>query len=158
MSKSVKEVMGLVQLQVMWFSSDRTLYKYVNDPLTSYPAHSKWKKFKNQMGKGNYYAILTETKDAPGSKSGYSYNIIGVLAKFNFEDEAQQASHINHQAVSDCYTNWDKLQATLRVAESIKTWCGEEFADDFNMNTYLLLQLIAEGGLKEARKLSKEFL
>lgn len=158
MSKSVKEIMGLVQLQFIWMSTDRTMYKYVNAPLESYRAHSKWKKFKNQMGKGNYFAVLTETKDAPDSKSGYSYNIIGVLAKFNFEDEAQDASHLNHQALSDCYNNWDKLQATLQIATSIKTWFGEEFAEDFNMNTYLLLQLIAEGGLKEARKLSKEFL
>lgn len=158
MKQTVKEVMGLVQLQVMWFSTDRTLYKYVNAPQESYKAHSKWKKFKPQMKTGNYFAVLTETKDAPDSASGYSYNIIGVLAKFNFEDEAQEASHINHQAVSNCYNNWDKLQATVQVAESMKTWFGEEFSEDFNMNTYLLLQLIAEGGLKEARKLSKEFL
>jgi len=158
--KTVKDTMGLIQIQFMWFSTDRTLYKYVNDPLTSYKAHSKWKKFKNQMPKGNYFAILTETKEAPGSKSGYSYNILGVLAKLNYEDEAQYASHVNHEALSEFAPgdNWNKLHATMAVADSLKNWLGEDFKDDFNMNTYLLLQYITEGGLVEARKLAKEFI
>lgn len=157
MGKSVKEEMGLIQLQFMWFSTDRSLYKYVNDTgHESYKAHSKWKKVKNQMKHGNYFAVLTETKDAPGSTSGYSYNIIGVLATFNDLGEAQYASHFNRTTLNEHDDNWSKLQATVAVGDAIQNWFGEGNTD-FNVNTHLLLQLIGEGGLKEAKKLAKDF-
>lgn len=154
---TVKTEMGDIQLQFIWMSTDRTLYKYAN-AIQSFKTHSKWKKFHKQMGKGNFFAVLTTTKDAPESKSGYSYDILGVLCTFADEHELREANAMYWNALQGESQSFSKLLTTMQVAGGIRNWFAEsDCMDDFNINTYLLLELCTEGGLKQARRISKEF-
>ena len=100
--QNVEQAMGEVQLQFMWFSTDRTLYKYSNSPKT-YNANATWKKFKKQMNAHDNFFIVATTTKKSNSDSGYSYDVLGILASLADMEELQKAN--DPRELPSCYAN-----------------------------------------------------
>lgn len=154
--QNVEQAMGQVQLQFMWFSTDRTLYKYSNSP-KSYTANSSWKKFKKQMNVGDNFFIVATTTKKSNSESGFSYDVLGILASLADMEELQKANDVYWDYIRD---SEDKIGRTLEAAEYFGKWIAlnERDSKDFNFNTLCLLEMCNEGKIKEAKKIAKELI
>lgn len=157
--ENVEQAMGLVQLQFIWVSTDRTLYKYANAP-TTFPVGKVLKKHLNKMAKhDNYFAIVTLTKKAK-SKSEFSYDVLGVLNSFADLEETQKSNLIYWDYIKDSQSPDQKAERALDMAVHIFDHLhkNERESSDYNITTFDLLEMCVEGDIKQAKKISKELI
>jgi len=157
----VERAMGQVSLAFIWISTDRMGLRYANDDSPMLYAKAKWRKpwLLKQMGPGlQHFCVLTAHKPSPSSPSGSTYEILGVLCRFDCLKELQEANHMYWNHVKGTDNSFEKLARTIEVALSLKQWLESNGCESYwNEGTYSLLEMAGEGRLKEVKEIVKGY-
>lgn len=106
---NVRETMGKVALQ--FFEIRDGHYRYTHSD-KFYKLHPKWKPHMQWL-RGRKYAVVLTQEVQSNSKSGSSYNIIGVLAIFDSLEDLEWANS----------SYWAELQSVTGDLAKVETTC-----------------------------------
>lgn len=113
--QTVRSAMGLVQFQFVDIIDGH--YKYTNSD-KYFKMQSKWKKHIPAL-RGRRQAIMLTAEKPANSKSGSSYDILGVFAILENHEELEYFNEGYWNAIRFKATDLEKVKATLEYADQI---------------------------------------
>lgn len=151
-TQTVRKAMGLVQFQFFDFINGH--YKYTNSD-KYFKMQSKWKKHVPNLRGRQQAIVLTVSKEA-NSKSGCSYDILGVFCILESHAELEHFNAEYWNAIKYKTTDKDKLLATAEFAEEtiqVMLENGREF--HHNKETHAILKVLATAAQETKQNTSK---
>lgn len=112
-AQTVRKAMGLVQFQFVDISNGS--YKYTNSS-KYYKMQAKWKKHIPAL-RGRSQAIILTAEKPANSKSGSSYDILGVFAILENHGELEMLNEDYWNSIKTKTTDADKIIATKEFAD-----------------------------------------
>ncbi len=151
---SVRDDMGDIMMQCVWISPDKTRIKHAHAQV-SRPAHNTWRRFDDKIT-SEYVVALSSIKPSPTSRSGYSWDVLGILFVLNDHESLQTVSKMLWDRVRVVTGTFAKMNAYYEASCYIATHLVDHPDEGFvDLDVLRLLEVCTLGGLKDVKKYVK---